>query len=478
MQKIMVISFYDLIEYFAAIKENLEKYEYIVTHYPLFRYAYDQYDKKKNYIEHFTEYIIEEKPDIILWCFNDISSDIFINLKKKFNNIMFIFFNFDEPVNISPELFKKTKTCDIIMTTSREYSQEYHKHSGVDMDNVIYNPFGCDQNYYYPIKNNENNESDEFNCDIGMVCYNILYDTDYFNAQYINRKTMIENLITYSNKHNKIFKIYGSHTLKEFFPDNYIGDISYINKNKLYNSAKIMICTQSFCNKSYYLDENIFSIMSSGGLLMTDKSQDIENILTNKHDVVFLDKNYYIRQIDGVLNNYDKYISTRQNAIITSQKYSWEKWIEKMHVTIVKIKFSSKLYADLYSLHEQDATLEYWIQNGLKNNHIAINFRIPNNFNTVEYSKKYNIEDRSREYLYFHWYYNDKSDLFFGNEHNNSSFDPTKYNITMEKFMELCTYFDKIKYNCQENLENIDKISRQHPNCNINKLLELYLNVT
>lgn len=476
MQKIMVISFYDLIEYFAAIKENLEKYEYIVSHYPLFRFAYDQYDKKKNYIEHFTEHIILEKPNIILWCFNDISSDIFINLKKKFHDIMFIFFNFDEPMNISPELFKKTKTCDIILTTSKEYTNDYNKHSLTNIDNIIFNPFGCDPNYYFDI---ENNEPNEFTCDIGMVCYNLLFDTNFYNSQNINRKQMIENLVSYSKKNNKIFKLYGSHVLKEFFPDNYYGDISYIDKNKLYNSGKIIICTQSFSNKSHYLDENIFSIMAAGGLLLTDKSKDIENILTNKHDCIFLDKNYYIRQIDAILNNYDKYLNIRKNAIISSQKYTWEKWVEKMHIAIVKNKFNSKLYSDLYNLPTNNSSFDYWLVNGLKNNHIVVSFDIPNNFNSTEYAKKYNIEGKTREYLYYHWYHNDKSDIFFGNSNNNSnSFDPTKYNITMENFMLLSTYIDKIKYNVLENLENIDKISKYNPNSDINKLLEIYLNLT
>jgi hypothetical protein len=474
MQKIMIISYYDLIEYFAAIKENLEKYEYIVCHYPLFRFAYDQHDKKKNYIDHFTDHISEEMPDIILWCFNDIPSDIFINLKKKFNNIMFIFYNFDEPMNISPEIFKKTKNCEIVMTTSKEYVEDYYKHGNIKKENIIYNIFGCDTNYYYPI---DNIESNTFDCDIGMVCYNILYDTKFFNAQYINRKNMIENIVTYCKKHNKIFKIYGSTVLNEFFPENYAGDISYINKNKLYNSAKIMICTQSFCDKSSYFDENIFQIMASGGLLLTDKVKDAENYLTNKHDVIFLDKNYYIRQIDSILNNYDKYLDIRKNAYQTSKKYTWENWVKNMHIVIVKNKFNSKLYADLYNINDDEATFDHWLNNGITLNHIAMSFKIPNTFNYVEYGKKYNIEKRSCEYLYFHWYYNDKSDLFFGNEHN-KNFDPTKHNITMEKYMELCTYFDKIKFNCDDNLINIDKISKHNPNCDINKLLEMYLQLT
>ncbi len=109
MLKIMIISFYDLIEYFAAIKKGFIKFGYSVTNYSLFRYAYDQYDKKKDYIKHFIENITEQNPDIILWCFFDVGSDVFVEIKNKFTNIIFILFNFDEPMNISTELFKKAE---------------------------------------------------------------------------------------------------------------------------------------------------------------------------------------------------------------------------------------------------------------------------------------------------------------------------------------------------------------------------------
>lgn len=476
MQKIMIMTFYDVIEYFASIKENLEKYEYIVSYYSLFRHAYDQYDKKKDYANHLIEHVKATKPNIILWVFSDIPSDVFIKLKKQFNDITFIFYNFDEPMNVSPELYKKAQTCDIVMTTSKEYTAEYNKFSKVKLENIIYNPFGCDEKYYFPI---ENNTVNDFTCDIGMVCYNVLYDTTFFNAQTINRKQLITDIIGYCKKKNFVFKLFGSYTLKEFFPENYCGDISYINKNKLYNSAKMIISTQSFSNKSYYINEDIFSIMSSGGLLLTDKSKDIENVLTHKEDVIFLDKNHYIRQIDTILHNYDKYVNIRKNAIETSKKYTWKEWVEKLHVLIVKNKFNDKLYADLYNLNENDATYENWLRNGLETNQIAMLFDIPKDFNATEYAKKYIIEGRSKEYLYFHWYYNDKSDIFFGSGNaTNSLFDPLKFNITMEKFLELGTYFDKIKYNVMENLENINKISDNHPNCDINKLLENYINIT
>jgi hypothetical protein len=476
MLKIMIVSFYDLIEYFAAIKKGFIKYGYNVVNYPLFRYAYDQYDKKKDYAKHFIEYINEQQPNILLWCFIDVPSDIFVEIKNKFPNIIFILFNFDEPMNISTELFKKADTCEIIVTTSKEYHNEYKKHTNAK--HIIYNPFGCDIEFFYPLDLDEREKYSEFNCDITMVCYNLLYDTNYFNSQFINRKEMLDNISAYCKKNKKIFKLYGSPVLNEFYPENYSGDISYLNKNKLFNNSKIVICTQSFNNKSYYFDENIFSILASGALLLTDKSKDIENIFTNKQDLIFLDKYYYIKQIDGILLNYNKYEHIRKNSIDLAKKYSWDIWCQNVHTIIVKLLFNPLIYSDIYNLDITEATYDNWLKNGLKNNHIAINLKIPNNFNSIAYSKKYNLDNRTREFLFYHWFHFDKSDLFFGNEQSNTSFDPTKYNISMEKFMLLSTFFDEIKYDCQNSLYKINNISKNHPNSNINKLLEIYLQLT
>ena len=56
-----------------------------------------------------------------------------------------------------------------------------------------------------------NDMNNEFVCDIGVVCYNLLYDTNYFNAQTINRKEMFDNIVTYSKKNKKRSKTYWSH---------------------------------------------------------------------------------------------------------------------------------------------------------------------------------------------------------------------------------------------------------------------------
>lgn len=46
---------------------GLERLGYEVLDYPLFRYANDQFDKKRNYLRHFHETVIDLDPDVLIW---------------------------------------------------------------------------------------------------------------------------------------------------------------------------------------------------------------------------------------------------------------------------------------------------------------------------------------------------------------------------------------------------------------------------
>lgn len=95
MKKVMIISYYELKDYFINIKESFEYYHYDVCNYPLFRYAYDAHDKIVNYKEHMNKYIKETMPDIILWWFIDVPVEIFEYIKLHNKNIYYIVYNND-----------------------------------------------------------------------------------------------------------------------------------------------------------------------------------------------------------------------------------------------------------------------------------------------------------------------------------------------------------------------------------------------
>jgi len=89
MKKILIVSYYDLKEYLLNIKNLLQDFNYEVTYYPLFQYAYDTNDKIDNYKEHFNNHIEKHRIDIILWWFLDVPLDVFRFIKQKKSGSLF-----------------------------------------------------------------------------------------------------------------------------------------------------------------------------------------------------------------------------------------------------------------------------------------------------------------------------------------------------------------------------------------------------
>src|SRR3989304_4203905 len=123
MSKILITTYYGLKESLLAATMGLRQFKYQIAEYPLFRFSQDKFDKKENVLEDFNRVILNENPDIILfWCLS-ISTDNLKWLKTKYQNILFIFFNWDDPHSWSVsglDIEKKSKYFDIVFTSCKE----------------------------------------------------------------------------------------------------------------------------------------------------------------------------------------------------------------------------------------------------------------------------------------------------------------------------------------------------------------------
>jgi len=475
MKKLLIVSFYDVIEYFLSIKEGFSSQYYTVYNYPLFKFAYDTYDKIKDYDKHFNKYLKEVEPDVVLWCFIDVPTEVFEYIKQQNKNITFVMFNFDEPMNMSDQLLKKASFFDLVVTTTKQNLVKYKLYSGVK--DILYNPFGYDEKFFFPMNNQLIEENIEYECDISMNCFNLLLDTAYYNAQYINRVELINSIIKYCDKNNKTFKLYGSLAMKEMYPKNYGGEIPYIKKNAVYNLSKINISTHCFSDSSFYLNEEIFSILGSGGLLFVDKVKDIEKILSDGTNCIFLDKNNYISQIDAILKNYDNndvISEIKHNAVEIAKKYSWKQWVTNLNTMLCKKFFDPVVYQQVNELDDTDATYDHWLNNKCK---LCFKPNIPAQFNNIEYAKKYNLDEKKIYLVYYHWYMNGKNDLYLEEKKNSMEFNPDKLHVTMPNFMKLCNIFNKVDVDTDVCLEKIQKFSESRPYCDLNELLKTYYNL-
>ncbi len=381
MKKILFIVYYEIIDYLIPIKELLEDFHFIVISYPLFRYAYDQFDKITNYTEHLNEFIKTNEIDIILWWFIDVPLITFNYIKKHNKDVFLIMHNADDPLNLNDEMFKKASIFDMVITPCRESTYKYKIYS--ECKHVIYNEFGYDPKIFF-------NKNIKEEIDLTMICYNICH------------LEFIKETIEYSKKNNKIFKLYGSGIYKEEFPNNYVSDIGYYNLNNLYNSSKLVLIT----NKN-----DIQSVYQSGANYLTEFDEDKINILLN---------------------------SKSQHHI---KHHNWLDWVKKIVVQIGIIYFDENIYK-LNDI-ETDDLLKHWKEHGIHKKLICYDFKVPNNFNSEEYINKFNLDkvEPTCKKAYLHWIYHSKDMKFMKKEHSHIKFGIDT--LTNEQLFELFTLFNK-----------------------------------
>lgn len=481
MKKILIVSFYELKDYLSHIKECFENYYFTVQHYPLYQYAFDPNDKISNYKEHMNNFIKDTNPDIILWWFIDVPYDVFKYIKQNNNNILYIMYNADDPININKNLFDKAKLFDIIITPCQESIYLYKIHS--NNKTVIYGPMGFDPNIYYNI--NENYSMDksletyktDYECDISMMCYNLYYDKDFYSPQIVYKVDFINNIINLCKKNSYKLKLYGVHTLQELFPGYYYGEVPYYKQNYLYNFSKINIVTSPFSNRSLYVSEYVMPILGSGGLLLHDNTKNINKLLSN--GAVLYNDNNYLELIENILNNYNNYTHLKIFGNDISKNYTWEQWVTNIILEIGKMQFNSEIYSLLYNLDKNTDLFNYWCNVGIKNKEICWDFNVPNNFNHEEYVSNNNIID-NQKFAFYHWSVYSKNDLYMkGNGGTKNNIIPSDYNITMEDFFNIASIMNMVGSYKTRN-EGIDKLkfyTKSIPYIKINEIISKYIDM-
>jgi hypothetical protein len=469
MKKILIVSYYELKDYFLYIKTLFEQYMFTVSNYPLFRYVYDAHDKLENYEEHMDNYIGEYNPDIILWWFLDVPTLMFDNIKKYNPDKYFIMFNADDSVNTSYEVFAKAKNFDLVVTPCEEYIHLYNFHSGVQ--DVIHGPMGYDPEIFKQVDNKD------YECDISMLTYNLFMDKNVFPNQVVYKPELIDNIIKFSKEHNYKFNLYGSYVLSELYPDNYCGEIPYDKLHLLFNNSKINIISSPDKNRSLYINEYVFPILASGGLLLHDNTKDIDKILENNKNCILYDDYNYLSNIKHILENYDQYIHIKHTGVETATKYSWDNWVENIIKEYGKKYFSNDTYANLYDLNKNDDLLLYWLDTGIVKKEFCFKFSVPENFDYDQYILKYDIK-KDIHFAYYHWNINSKHPRFMKKKKKQiGNGIITVEGTTTEDYYISCYLFNKIKqYNTRDDgLKELDIFCSTIPYIKINSILKNYV---
>lgn len=322
--KILITSYYELRESLLLAAKSLEKHGNTVISYPLYQKYNDKHSKIENYKDDFIKYIQDNNPDVILWWYIGIPTDSFGDIVRNTNKIN-IFFNWDEPHNHSScDLKNKAQYFDIVFVTCKE-TLSFYLENGTTKAICLYPGFSPE--VHQPLLD----KHVDYECDISICCTNLYDNLNVFPNQYIVRKELVDTIYKNQKDHGYKFHIYGPEGFKRLYPESYKGFVRYNDTTKVFNYSKINICTHTMCDKGGYLNERVFLILGSGGLLFIDDIKDIDDTLQDGYNCVKINKERYIEQICDILKNYNNYIKIRKNGYIDSKKYTWDKWAENIN---------------------------------------------------------------------------------------------------------------------------------------------------
>lgn len=331
----MIVSYYELKESLESAAKGLEKQNNEITNYPLLERINEKGDNKK-LVEDMNKEIEKQKPEIILWWYFNIKTENMEKIIKRNKKIYNIIFNWDEPYiwNVN-DIENKAKLIDCAFITCEETIDKWKKY-GTKEVYCIYP--GHDPEKHYPIIIDEEEKRKQYECDISICLTNLYENKEIYPDQYINRMELVNKIYNNQKKYGYKMNIYGPEDLEKIYPESYKKFARYEETNLIYNYSKINISTHVQCNKRGYLNERVFLIMGSGGLLYVDKVKGMEEILKDNKNCIVIEKNREIEQIKNILNNYEEQKIKKNNGNHTSKKYTWDKWGEE-----IQKKFINKI---------------------------------------------------------------------------------------------------------------------------------------
>lgn len=478
MKKVLLIIYYEIVDYLLSIKNQLEKFHMDVIIYPLFKYAYDVNSKIINYKEDLNKFIVNNEPDIVLWWFLDVPLDVFTFVIQNNRNAYYIMYNSDDPENLDKELFDKCKLFDLIITPCEESIYLYKTFSD---KTACFIPFGYDENdiYSLPKELYTGEDYENYSCDICIHIQNLYSDEKKYPHQFVCCTGFINDIIKYCKEKKKKIYIYGPYIINDFFPQYYRGLLPYSKQKFAYNFSKINITLHLNCKISLHTNNILFPMLASGNILMIDRVKNFDKILTDSKDCIFIDDKNYINQVNEILENYNKYEYIKTNAIETAKKYSWYNWVKKIVYHYSIEHFDGDFYSKLYNIDKNENLLEYWKNRFDDKMEICYKFNVPKNFLCNKYRNDNFLHKYSDELSYLDWHMKSKNDKYLSNipKQNKNKHIDLENHITMDLYYNICTILEKIRNNNErdKNLLLLGNFVNKLCLENINDILDKYL---
>lgn len=498
MRKLLIICFYELKDYLTSISTAFtKKHKWDVVAYPLYMYCYDKFSKIDNYADHLSNFFKKEKPDVVLWWFNDVELSIFTRIKKEYPDPFYIIYNYADPMNINKIYLNRCTIFNHVITVCQCNMLTYKMKSKNKY--VDFFPFGFDPKIFYPHNTPKALASlnQKYKSDISFICDSLYTDS---REQLIERKKIINDMYDYCKTNNLIFCVYGPDFISHFAKDAYKGDVKYTDIPSIALLSKINIITHPDSKKKLGLcNPNLIPILACGGIVLMDKINGSELFFNNNKKTVFMyTKDNLTSEIATIINLYKNNVKLlddiRYNATKFVDQYSWDKFAEKIYLRYMQDKFNGDIYSKVYKI-PPETTLEHmqkiWYISYLKGEYqIPFEIYVPSNFDMDNY-RSYNglkKEDITDTAVYIHWYANGKNADYLKRykvhkgdiSGNSDELSGSLYNVTTTKLFDLFRGFNMmcIYNDLDTGLDTLNMISKQNPMIKINDALEKYIDIS
>lgn len=327
---LILVTYYGIYEQFEAVKSVLESLGYTVYNFSYLGTFNEGGDARV--VDDLKKLISQTNADYVLWWVFNIGANSLRDINKSYPITKHLYFNWDEPYNWKlVDAESKSRYLSTAFITCTETTVKYIGAGALHAYCLypgytpsIHRPEWLDRNDY------------PYDVDVSFICTNLYDNPTQYPDQIVDRKSLVESIYHGQKIYGYTFSIYGPEKFKEIFPLSYKGFIKYENTNSVFNRSRINICTHVVGNKKGYLNERVFLVMGSGGLLLVDPLPGVEDILINGINCIFINQAKICQQIKSIIDNYAHYQKIKQNAYETAKNYTWDDWAMRLEEKLLQ----------------------------------------------------------------------------------------------------------------------------------------------
>lgn len=328
--KISLVGSYALADGYLGAAKSLRKLGIEVDFVPAQKYRSENPSEHLNLV---CNDLLQQKPDVVLWWRAEtLDGNQFSILREKIPG-KFIMYSWDDPYQWERhhEMPQKCPYLDVAFSCCEGSIAGYKRYGA---KNAVYCLPGFDPEVHFP------EEDDRYKCDISLVCTNLYHGDSITRKNHISRLDLM-NYIIQSFPMLDI-RIYGSENMRDAFGERYKGWISFNESRKVFYNSKINISTHIRPDGFKYLNERVGQIMGSGGLLLCDRVNGIDNIFRTYSTGGAIDSRCecavfenidekLLYTINDIMDNNDFRKSIASSGFLKAIKdHTWDNWARTM----------------------------------------------------------------------------------------------------------------------------------------------------